>query len=76
MIPYYSHGAKAENSMTIEEKRIYTPKEVAQLLQLAERTVLRHLKGGSIPGFKVGKRWRIYGRDLLALNKLGESEEE
>ncbi len=62
--------------MIVEEKRIYGPKEVAQILQLSERTILRHLKEGRIPGFKVGRRWRVYGRDLLALNELEESEEE
>ncbi|SEB98096.1 DNA binding domain-containing protein, excisionase family [Terriglobus roseus] len=38
---------------------VLTPKEVASELKLNERTVVRHLTEGKLPGVKVGSVWRI-----------------
>ena len=43
---------------------ILTIEEVAQLLQLHIMTVYRLAKGGKLPGFKVGGRWR-FQREVL-----------
>lgn len=37
-----------------------TPAEVAADLKLDDvETVMRHLRAGTIPGFKVGRYWRV-----------------
>jgi excisionase family DNA binding protein len=37
-----------------------TLKDVAEALQLHERTVYRHLRSGVIPGQKIGGSWRVH----------------
>ena len=60
----------------IEPNELYTLEEAAAFLKVTYGTVLRWAKEGTLPAFKIGRRWRVYGRDLLALNKLGGPEEE
>lgn len=38
--------------------------EVAQLLRLHKRTVLRLANRGELPGFKIGDQWRFKRDDL------------
>jgi excisionase family DNA binding protein len=38
---------------------VLTPKDVASELKLHERTVVRYLTEGKLPGVKVGSVWRI-----------------
>lgn len=65
------------NGIKIEPGGLYTLEQAAEYLQVHYTTMRRWAKQGTIPAFKVGGRfWRIYGRDLLALNKTRESEEE
>jgi len=45
-------------------------------LKVSYTTMLRWVNQDTFPAFKVGKFWRIYGRDLLTLDQRGESEEE
>lgn len=44
--------------------KVYTPKQVAEMLSITERTVLIWLRAGILEGVKVGKYWRILERDL------------
>jgi excisionase family DNA binding protein len=53
--------------MVDELAEVYTPKEVAKALKLLEKTVLQYLREGRIPGFRVGKHWRVRRADLAAL---------
>jgi excisionase family DNA binding protein len=46
---------------------VYTPKEVAQALKLAEKSVLQYLREGRLPGFRVGKHWRVRHADLVSM---------
>lgn len=48
-------------------EEVYTPKEVAKALKLSEKTVLQYLREGRLPGFRVGKHWRIRRADLAAM---------
>ncbi len=41
------------------EYRLLTPAQIAEVLQLNERTVTQWLRKGRLRGFKVGKEWRI-----------------
>ncbi len=45
-------------------KTLLTPTDVANHLQVNERTVTLWLRRGHLRGFKVGKEWRISTRDL------------
>ncbi len=46
------------------DKDILTVKEVAEYLQVTERTLYRLAQGGKIPAFKVGNSWRFRREDL------------
>ncbi len=48
------------------EEKLLTPPQVAQRLQVNERTVTHWLRRGLLRGFKIGKEWRVSSRDLEA----------
>ena len=50
------------NEITPEE--VMTVKEVADYLRLAESTVYRLVKRGSLPGRKLGGNWRFSRKNL------------
>jgi len=50
----------------MNEAKLLTPPQVAQHLQVNERTVTLWLRRGHLRGFKIGKEWRISARDLEA----------
>ena len=45
-------------------ENVYTPAEVADILKVSVETVKRHLREGTLKGFKVGTRWRVKESDL------------
>ena len=46
------------------EEKLLTPPQVADHLQIQERTVTRWLRDGYLRGFKLGKEWRVSSEDL------------
>ncbi len=46
------------------DDEIFTLKEVAEYLKLAEKTTYRLAAAGKIPGFKVGGSWRFKKSEL------------
>ena len=48
------------------EDKLLTPPQVAQRLQVNERTVTQWLRRGHLRGFKIGKEWRVSSHDLEA----------
>ena len=48
------------------EDKLWPPPQVAERLQVNERTVTQWLRKGHLRGFKIGKEWRIAQRDLQA----------
>ncbi len=48
----------------MSEDKLLTPPQVAQQLQVNERTVTTWLRQGRLRGFKIGKEWRVSARDL------------
>ena len=50
----------------MNDKKLLTPTDVANLLQVNERTVTLWLRKSYLRGFKVGKEWRILPDDLQA----------
>ena len=48
----------------MNDKKLLKPTDVANRLQVNERTVTLWLRKGHLRGFKVGKEWRISPDDL------------
>lgn len=53
--------------MEIKENEVYTPKEAQELLKVSPSTVTRMIKKGLIRTAKVGKQYRIMGKELLRI---------
>ncbi len=45
---------------------LLTPAEIAERLQVTERTITGWLRQGRLRGFKIGKEWRIAETDFDA----------
>lgn len=46
--------------------RLYTAAEVAELLRLNHQVVQRKLQAGEIPGYRIGREWRVEHDQLVA----------
>ena len=53
--------------MEINANEIYTPKETRVLLKVSQSTMTRLIKNGLIHAAKVGKQYRITGKEILHL---------
>ena len=53
--------------MEIRENEIYTPKETQLLLKVSSSTMTRLIKKGLIRAAKVGKQYRILGKEILRM---------
>lgn len=51
--------------MLIREDTIYTPKETQKYLKVSQSTMTRMLKSGLIRAAKIGKQYRILGKEIL-----------
>ena len=51
--------------MIVLEEEFLTPDEVAVKLRIDQETVLRWLRTGKLPGYKVGKHWRVSHTDYV-----------
>ena len=51
--------------MEIKENEVYTHEETQLLLKVSSSTVTRMIKKGLIRAAKVGKQYRILGKELL-----------
>lgn len=59
----------------MKTQEIYTPEQVAKLLQVDVTTVYRYIKEGKLVASKLGRTYRILREDvdlLLALTSTGE----
>ena len=45
-------------------EKLLTPEQVAERLQVTERTVYGWLRRGNLPALKLGRLWRIRPEDL------------
>jgi excisionase family DNA binding protein len=53
--------------MEIKANEVYTTQEAQQLLKISPSTTMRLIKRGLIRTAKVGKQYRIMGKELLRL---------
>lgn len=56
-----------ERAVEIQERAVYTTAEAAQILKLSPVTVERKIRRGEILAVKIGKEYRLLGRDMLSL---------
>lgn len=52
--------------------KLYTPKQVAEILQINWRTVLNYIKSGKLKALKLGRGFRIEEKDLRAFIDRGK----
>lgn len=48
----------------MENTKVYTPREVAEILNVSVFTVQELLRSGRLKGFKITSRWRVKPEDL------------
>lgn len=53
--------------MEINEQEVYTTEEAQRYLKVSQSTMMRMIKSGLIQCAKVGKQYRIMGKELLGL---------
>ena len=53
--------------LIIEERAVYTTKELAEILKMTPVTIERKIRRKEIRASKIGKEYRILGRDVLLL---------
>jgi excisionase family DNA binding protein len=53
--------------MQINENSVYTVKETEKILKISTSTMMRLIKKGLIRTAKVGKQYRILGKEILRL---------
>ena len=53
--------------MEIKSNEVYTTQETQQLLKISPSTTMRLIKKGIIRSAKVGKQYRIMGKELMRL---------
>lgn len=54
-------------SVKIYPENLYTTQEAQDFLKVSKSTLKRYLKKGIIKAYKVGGRYKIWGKDLLRL---------
>lgn len=53
--------------MEIQENAVYTREESQELLKVSQSTMMRLIKKGGIRTAKIGKQYRILGKELLRI---------
>lgn len=48
----------------MEEKKVYTLDEIAEILQTTKRTLYNYIKDGKLKAVKIGKYWRVTNENL------------
>jgi excisionase family DNA binding protein len=54
------------NGGPLEGDRLWTVAEVAEHMRVSNMTVYRLIKSSDLPAIRVGKNYRIRGKDLIA----------
>lgn len=57
-------------------EKVYSVKDVQDMLHISERTVFRHIRESELKGFKTGREWRFEQGDIDAFIKLRRKKAE
>jgi len=55
----------------MEDIRVYTILEVAEILKVTRRTVYGYLKAGDLKAVKIGKYWKVTAENLREFLERG-----
>lgn len=55
---------------------VYTVDDIAELLQVSQRTVYDYLRSGKLKGKKIGKSWKVTEEALRAFLEPEDNPEE
>lgn len=55
----------------MNEIKVYTLDEVAEILKVSRRTLYAYVKEGKLPAVKMGKYWRVSQENLRAFVSTG-----
>ena len=60
-------------ALEVKEAALYDVNQMSEFFGVGVGTVRKWCRSGRLPALKVrgGRRWYVYGRDLLALDKAG-----
>jgi excisionase family DNA binding protein len=64
------------NGGPLGDDRLWTVAEVADHMRVSNMTVYRLIKGGQLPAIRVGKNYRIRGRDLTGYLEASSTQAE
>lgn len=53
-----------------KDDEIYTPIEIAKKLKITKEAVYGYIKKGYLPAFRIGKFWRVRGKDINAFVEM------
>lgn len=60
----------------MEELRLYTLKEVEDILKVKQRTLYSYIQSGKLKATKIGKYWRVKHADIAEFIDKGTAERE
>jgi excisionase family DNA binding protein len=55
----------------IDSERVYSLTEIAEILRVSRVTLNRAARSGSLKAIRVGKQWRVRGRDITSFVESG-----
>ena len=64
--------------MSPNKEKIYSTTELAKFFSVSEKTIWEWCKKGRLPGFKIGKEWKVRVSDLnkIISNKINSKKRD
>jgi len=60
----------------MEDFKLYTVKEITEILKVSQRTLYNYIKSGTLKAVKIGKYWRVKPVDLQNLIDYGTENDK
>lgn len=57
-------------------EKIFSVKDIQDMLHISERTIFRHIREGELKGFKTGREWRFEQKDIDAFIEVRRQKAE
>ncbi len=67
----YRTLAREQEQREMEEMKLYTLREVEQILKVTQRTLYTYIQNGQLKATKIGKYWRVKHADMEQLIDQG-----
>ncbi len=72
----YRTLARQQEQQQMEELKVYTLKEVEQILKVTQRTLYTYIQNGQLKATKMGKYWRVKHADMAEFIDKGTTAKE